>query len=457
MSAEILQGNVFDALPTIKPGSVDLCVTSPPYWRLRSYLPKGHPLKPLELGSEESPAAYISNLVKVFDLVRTAMADHGTCWINCGDTYSAGQRVGNGTRINQKQQTNAGTLGFDERPNPDGISSGNLCLIPQRLAIALQDDGWLVRSVIAWVKPAPMPQSLSGWSWRRCRVKMKSAPKTFGCKVGSAERGGNHPSIGSFNDYVGAQWSDCHGCKKCEPNGGYVLRRGSWRPTSSWEPILMLAKGPNYFCDGEAVKTPAAPATVERDKYSHILYDPDEQFAVAHDHETICNGANLRDVWTIAAESLKEKHYAAFPSELVYWCLAAGTSSKGYCPHCGRPWVRVMESSLALAPDGKTCLKCGKNHGRPKTDPQYGGVGQSVDQFCCVNTSTIGWRQSCRCPEADPRPGLVLDCFSGSGRTAIQAQRLGLNFVGIELNPEYVEMSRKLIQEANPLFAFAED
>ncbi len=57
MAAQILQGNVTDLLPTLKPGSVDCCVTSPPYWMLRSYLPKGHPLKAQELGSEPTPAA----------------------------------------------------------------------------------------------------------------------------------------------------------------------------------------------------------------------------------------------------------------------------------------------------------------------------------------------------------------------------------------------------------------
>ena len=119
--------------------------------------------------------------------------------------------------------------------------------------------------------------------------------------------------------------------------------------------------------------TIAAAATVSRNEYSRILDDPDEQFAVKHDHETTADGANLRDVWTgpaldslsreeliglirgwddgtlpdvfkIAAEPLKEKHYAAFPSELVLRCIRAGTSLQGYCPTCGKPWCRVIET-----------------------------------------------------------------------------------------------------------------
>src|SRR5471030_3257798 len=100
MSATILQGDVFAMLPTIAPGSVDCAVTSPPYWALRSYLPKGHPLKHLEIGQEKSPAEYVKKMVRVFDLVRDCLADHGTCWVNIGDSYSGGGNgVGSGKQL----------------------------------------------------------------------------------------------------------------------------------------------------------------------------------------------------------------------------------------------------------------------------------------------------------------------------------------------------------------------
>jgi DNA modification methylase len=90
----VIQGNVFDVLPTIAPGSIDVCVTSPPYWNLRSYLAKGHPLKRFELGNEKTPAEYVANMVRVFSLVRECMADHATCWLNVGDSYSHDSRGG---------------------------------------------------------------------------------------------------------------------------------------------------------------------------------------------------------------------------------------------------------------------------------------------------------------------------------------------------------------------------
>jgi DNA modification methylase len=333
MKATVLRGDVFDVLPALAAGSVDCCVTSPPYWALRSYLPEGHPLKPRELGSEKTPAEYVARMVEVFRLVRAALAPWGTCWLNVGDTYAGGASG----QINLDAWTGTSRQKDESsykhrRPPALGVAPGNLCLIPWRLAIALQDDGWLVRSVVVWHKPAPMPASLAGWRWARCRVKVKAGGTGPGGvrggigQVGMWDQGMHYMQPGGL-----ATWADCPGCPRCEPHGGYVLRRGSWRPTSSWEPVLMLAKGPAYYADGEAVKTPVTPATVDRRNYSFVC-DDGGQYAARHDHENWGDsGANLRDVWTIAAEPLKEKHYAAFPSELVYRCLAAGTSQKGYC------------------------------------------------------------------------------------------------------------------------------
>lgn len=450
MNCRILSGNVFDLLPTITPGSVDCAVTSPPYWFLRSYLPKGQPLKALELGQEKTPAEYVANMVRVCGLVRDCLAPHGTLWLNVGDSYSTG---GTGSR------TNPGTLYVtpnsvttaqgDGVKNRAGIADGNLCLIPQRLTIALQDDGWLVRSVIIWHKPSAMPCSVTGWLWKRCKVKTKAGQSPARNQRPELRQVGNGvelPKVASAFP-AKAEWSDCPGCKKCQPNGGYVLRRGSWRPTSAYEPVIMLAKSSNYFADGEAVKTPPAESTVSRDQYTRVLDDPDEQFAVAHDHETTCDsGANLRDVWRIASEPLREKHYAAYPSELVYRCLAAGTSQEGYCKACGSPWVRVMEQGEVISTGGSDA---GKMAGNPD------GYAELARTKCKALEQrahqTIDWRPSCRCPDPSPRPGVALDPFSGSGRTAIVARRLGLDFIGCELNEEYVAMSKRLVKNDAPL------
>lgn len=448
----ILQGNVFDLLPTLEPGSIDCAVTSPPYWMLRSYLPADHPLKPLELGSEKTLAEYIANQVRVCALVREALAPHGTCWINIGDSYS--NTPGNGRGGEGSGLWDGGKPPHRSGGKKTGIPAGNLCLIPQRLAIALQDDGWLLRSVIVWAKPSPMPASVAGWRWARCRVRLKAQGKPHQPSRQAKIKGGPSRDTGSNGTWLGGpEWQDCPGCKKCEANRGYILRRGSWRPTSSWEPILMLAKSARYFADGEPVKTPAVAATVSRDQYTRMLDDPDEQFAVRHDHETVCSGANLRDVWRIAAEQLAEKHYAAFPTELVRLCLQAATSAKGYCAMCGSPWCRVIDPGELI----KTGIS-GNNH--PSVGGKHDGVAESNGKWNATHTpgmsyenKTIGWRPSCTCPPHEPRPGRVLDPFAGSGRTGVVCQRLGLDFVGIELHPQYVEMARAILKEEMPLFS----
>lgn len=455
--ARIIEGNVFDVLPTIERGSIDCVVNSPPYWALRSYLPKGHALKHLELGSEKTTKEYIANMVRVFGLVRETMADHATCWLNIGDSYAGGHSGESALdKLGERYRGGGHSVAkaLQKRPKNRDLESGNLCLIPQRLAIALQDDGWVVRSVIVWHKPAPMPASLSGWRWMRCRVKTKQG-------WGQDRPHPSHSGNGSGEMCASpvrkmttpkAEWLDCSGCKKCSKTDGFVLRKGSWRPTSSWEPILMLAKTADYFADGDAVKQPPAEATVSRDQYTRVLDDPDEQFAVKHDHETVCDGANLRDVWKIASEALKEKHYAAFPTALVERCLLAGTSAKGYCPTCGMPWVRVIEELGHRAVSGFS-ESISEKDGESDGESQNGNRIRDGHVRGLVRVDkTFDWRPSCRCPPSEPRPGRVLDPFSGSGRTGIAANRLDLDYVGVELNPDYVTMSRKLLTKEAPLY-----
>jgi hypothetical protein len=466
------------------------------------------------LGSEPDPDTFVDSLVRVFRLVRDAMADHAVAFVNIGDTFSGGS--GNGDiygpgKVGPKGSPFAdkppvalvcgncgiGFEGFDGQrfcsQACGGVDNtrktgwrvpGNLCLIPWRLALALQEDGWLCRSVIAWTKPACMPASLRGWSWQRHRVKVAAAPGGDRVKAGQLGQR-NAASLKDERTEAGrilsaadrAAWADCPGCPKCRPTDGLVLRKGSWRPTSSWEPILLLAKSPSYFMDGEAVRTPSAPATVGRNRYTRVLDDPDEQFAVRHDHETTAAGANLRDVWrtdlddltreelvglvrqlrgadmpdrlSVAAEPLHESHYASFPSALVRKCLLAGTSARGYCPACSSPWVRIIEQG--------ELVKTGKSgNTRPVHDSRAAGRKAETNTQDTEYTpgmsyenKTIGWRPSCRCePVREPRPAVVLDPFCGAGRTGVAARQLGLDFIGVELNAESVEIARRQIDNA---------
>ena len=453
MSVHIIQGDVYEAGANLSPGYFDIAITSPPYWLQREYLRTvaDEELRKRELGREPTVQEYVQNTVEWMRLVKAALADHGTVWLNVGETYASsggsGAQGGHGRRADRKFTKNS--AGW---PKPyDTIADGNRCLVPERLAIALQDDGWIVRSLIVWHKPAPMPLAVYGWSWRRCRKKVANGERaTEGTRGGNLGHGKTlwRETRDGRNDQAKAQWEDCIGCVKCQDHGGYVLRRGSWRPTPSWEPVLMLAKKEPYYCDAEAVQTFAAESTLGRNKYTRVQDKQSEQYAVQHDHETTSETANLRDVWTIGVEpmsaamcvpcgkfipdtrKLKRKnrtacsqcggkltgHEASFPSALAEKCMRAGTSAHGYCDLCSAPYVRMV----------------GKRGNTPWTE---------------------GWKPSCECEGSLARPARVLDPFGGTGRTAIAAMLLGLDCTMIELNPNSAELARQIINHRFPMFA----
>ena len=150
-------GDVRDVLPRLDSASVDCCVTSPPYWGLRDYGVDG------QLGLEPTPAEYVENMVRVFCEVRRVLKDDGTLWLNLGSSYmgGGGGNYGDGVsnRIDGQHLTNV-------RNRPDfieasGFKAKDLVPIPWMLAMALQADGWYLRSDIIWHKPNPMPESVT--------------------------------------------------------------------------------------------------------------------------------------------------------------------------------------------------------------------------------------------------------------------------------------------------------
>lgn len=437
-SLTILEGDTRETLPMLAPRSIHCAVTSPPYWNLRSYLPADSPLKHHELGSERTPAEYAENLCGVFDHVGNALRDDGTLWVNLGDTYSAqpGQRKAT-DKYGPKQQTNVGS--FTDSVSVDGIEAGSRVLIPERFALAMIDRGWLLRDVLIWHKLSPMPSSVNGWRWERHRVKVNgtSAPNkggVRGVKIESGWKPDTHPETRKRAEYI-----DCPGCDQCRANDGLILRRGSWRTTSAHEYIFMFAKSMSYFCDAEAVAEEACSATIERNGYSRVNDDTDEQFAVKHDHEFVGTTRNPRSVRQFKASFYKGAHYAAFPIALPEWCIRAATSMKGVCSECGAPWCRITNTKpMVIDRSGRA----------DDSGIRTMASGTMVEP---PETTTLGWRATCTCDAGDPVPSSVLDPFGGTGTTAEAAIKLGRRAVLCELNPDYVKQIRDRIGASVPL------
>lgn len=129
------------------------CVTSPPYFGLRDYGVAG------QMGLEASPAEYVEQLVKVFRAVRNVLANDGTLWLNLGDSYANDGKWGGHTGGKHVKALHASPIGRNKRYT--GLKPKDLIGIPWRVALALQADGWWLRSDIIWSKPNPMPESVT--------------------------------------------------------------------------------------------------------------------------------------------------------------------------------------------------------------------------------------------------------------------------------------------------------
>lgn len=152
-----LEGDVMDCLQTLPDDSVHCVVTSPPYWGLRSYLADDDIRKPLEIGTEISLDEYVAKMVKVFGEVKRVLRPRGTLWLVIGDSYNGSGGAG--------RDYNTGGLreGQPRYPGRDVsyLKPKDMCGVPWRVAFALQEDGWWLRSATIWAKPNPFPSPVS--------------------------------------------------------------------------------------------------------------------------------------------------------------------------------------------------------------------------------------------------------------------------------------------------------
>jgi DNA modification methylase len=346
----------------------------------------------------------------VFREVRRVLRKDGTCWVNLGDSYMAGQGGRQSaaglmpletkrTSGRAQERTDVDVLGWGERDvtekvltsRESGLKPKDLVGIPWRVAFALQADGWYLRSDIIWSKPNPMPESVTD------------------------------------------------------------------RPTKAHEYLFLLTKSPRYYYDADAVREPA-PFNTNRHMASN-KYDrtkgisngdkPEGTFGVG---DPPLN-RNLRTVWTIATQPYPGAHFATFPEALVEPCVKAGTSERGVCPECGAPWTREVER--------RTTAPTYRNGNRPETTHAVHGESDTRTLAMVQEVTTTGWRPSCvhrlnsavtwddpafagvNRDERSPVPATVLDPFAGSGTTGRVAQRLGRKAVLIDLSGEYLTQTMK--------------
>lgn len=404
--------------------SVHMCVTSPPYWGLRSYEGQqsfvwsgdpecsheweyferqgmsGGPSDKQEsnvgswheptqqatcqlcgawygaLGLEPTPELYVQHIVEVFREVKRVLRRDGVLFLNLGDSYAThaskrsaqfnGDITDGRNDIFTKAKTPAHVYGLKEK---------DLCMIPARVALALQADGWWVRSDIIWSKPNPMPESVTD------------------------------------------------------------------RPTKSHEYLFLLAKSANYFYDADSIREGVTGNTHDR---GTKLSPPKEakNTADGNGHKDWTKytpdpvtSRNRRTVWHIATAPYSGAHFATYPPALVEPCIKAGTSERGCCPNCGKQWVRVTDHEPRPANEERIA----------RLRAQGVRSRQSANLYAehKPNTyHTLGFRPSCTCG-LDPIPCTVFDPFVGSGTTLLVARQLGRRAIGLDLSAEYLQLARE--------------
>jgi DNA modification methylase len=258
-----LVGDCRALLPTLPAGRFRTCVTSPPYWEQREYLPDGHPLKHLEVGHEPTPAAYVEQLVLVFREVRRVLADDGTLWIVIGDKYTAdgGRRPGGGQFGTHNRLVDEGRVPRKIGPvRTPGLPSKCLIGLPWLLAFGLQADGWILRADVIWNKPDAQPSSVKD------------------------------------------------------------------RPTTAHEYVFLLAKNEHYFYDQDATREPRGPAR-KRGGGDYAGRTPRARGNLRDRPEIVHPlGRNARSVWTLATSNGDGKHAAPMPDPLARRCVLAGSA-----------------------------------------------------------------------------------------------------------------------------------
>lgn len=310
MSVKILVGDVREQLRTLAANSIHCCITSPPYWGLRDYGVDG------QIGLEATPAEFIAVMVDVFEEVRRVLRPDGTCWINMGDSYAskpngpvgAGGHKGNNPHVAVRTAHARRSSGI-----PLGFKHKDLCMMPHRLAIALQDAGWWVRQDIVWSKPNPMPESVRD----RCTksheyifLLTKSANYFYDAEAVKEPAVGlaDHPrNRFDTKDYaVPGQKPQ----KRMARGVGF----GHGTDADARQRGRVIARSKDEGRDEQGLRTAA-----RMGGGAGFREDP----AARPDMR------NKRSVWTMATHSFSEAHFATFPPELPEICIRAGCPPGG--------------------------------------------------------------------------------------------------------------------------------
>lgn len=406
-------GDVLDRLAAMEPDSVDCVITSPPYWGLRDYGVDG------QIGMERTLGEHLDVMVAVFEAVRRVLKPAGTLWLNYGDCYATqpngrsaddqkaagtddrtfrdkpfstvgpvyGAKAGsqdalNGSnrrgggnvpagpvfdpvRHNSDRRGGTGNKGHAEPTNGRVVSGGmikpkDLCLIPQRLAIALQEAGWWVTADITWAKPNAMPDSSGNYrpavAHEKIYLLSKNADAGGWWLARDTKEVSDAPDMAEtvvVNDKELNRWRRLGHYYNADAVRVESLTRGDGKMPDGWD----TGPGAHGTFHREGREKGGKPDKQRGHSRRHAGFN--DRWDLMSKEEQQANGRLLRTVepappgvWTMATAAFREAHFATFPPELVERCLDAG------CPPGGcvlDPFGGSGTTALVAIAKGRTC------------------------------------------------------------------------------------------------------
>src|SRR5712691_1571808 len=360
---QVIQGHVLDVLRQLPDESIDCVVTSPPYWGLRDY--KSEPVDwgdwKGQLGLEPDFHLYVKHIVGVFHEVRRVLKGTGSVYVNLGDTYSgSGKGYWPGHEDSSKE-----VYHFENKPeSKSDLPAKCLTGIPERIMLAMIDDGWILRNKVIWYKRNHMPSSVKdrfSSSWEVVYFFVKSQRYWFDLDAVRVPHSG-----GAAARFKVAQYDEKEMMHRVKPDGRFEKDHLSRPPEPEVDPARAFhpgGKNPGDIIEQKYEDSPLRPPSFARKRHSGYL---------GEDGESLVNpsGKNPSDFWELTTQPFPEAHFATFPEKLV---------------------ERPIKASC-------------------------------------------------------PPNGVVLDPFFGSGTVGVVALKLARSFIGIELNPAYVEMAKRRLQ-----------
>ena len=396
LNREILHGDVLDKLATISDETIDVIISSPPFWSLRDYSVEG------QIGLEPDFHDYLNTMQKVMDGLKRVLKPTGTCWINLGDTYNSSGSSSNHPRYWDGREKN---IDGGIKQVSKSVETKSLLGIPQRFMINCIDNGWICRNDIVWSKVNAMPSSVKDrfsnkherifffsknkryyFDLDAVRVPSKTASKPFNVRVRDSDT----------NRFLqGATDSE-----KQNHNG-----KGEYNGKASKEYLQKWIKNEDSI------------------------------------HGTNANnpkGKNPGDIFQINPKPFPEAHFATFPLELPLKILKCACPNQ-VCNKCGKARESITDHTVEYFRENN---RVDKNIVYDK----HSHVERPPSNWKPKEKDKIIGYTDCGC-NAGFKPGIVLDPFFGAGTVGLAAEKLGLNWIGIELNAEYIKIAQNRLSK----------